>query len=57
MPNREEIQMQSGATSKSERDRIEQGYDEFTHDYWSIIPLAYGFNCDRANGVLTRAPH
>jgi hypothetical protein len=46
--------MQSGATSKSERDRIEQGYDEFTHEEgfsfmmsrrresWSAIPETPG---------------
>jgi hypothetical protein len=47
MPNREEIQMQSG--SKSERDRIEQGYDEFTHEATSFLlpgPQGSSPNCE-----------
>jgi hypothetical protein len=33
MPKGKELQMQPGTSSKSEGQRMEQGYDEFTHGY------------------------
>ena len=54
MPKSDDLQMQSGASLKSARKRIQQRKDGFTHGSWNIVPSELNFNANNATEFSVR---
>ncbi len=54
MTKSDDLQMQSGPSSKPAGKRIEEREDEFTHDSWNIVPSELNFNAHNADGVFSK---
>ena len=54
MTKSDDLQMQSGPSSKPAGKRIEEREEEFTHGSWNIVPSELNFNAHNADGVFSK---
>ena len=54
MTKSDDLQMQSGPSSKPAGKRIEEGKEEFTHDSRNIVPSELNFKAHKADGVFSK---